>query len=39
MKIYNDFWGWGTIVGQTDEELIVRFDSDPWNYPAVSRSE
>ena len=32
MKYYNEMWGWGDIIAEKDDKVLVRFDADPW-YP------
>lgn len=30
-RYYDDEMGWGDIVKETKDFLIVRFDADPWS--------
>ena len=29
MRIYDDFWGWGTIEDEEKDYILVSFDDDP----------
>jgi len=29
MRIYDEFWGWGTVEEEEDGYMLVSFDEDP----------
>lgn len=29
-RICDETWGWGDVVAEEDEFVLVRFDADPW---------
>lgn len=30
MRYYDEVWGWGTILEEGENLLVVQFDADPW---------
>lgn len=30
MRYYDEMWGWGTILEEGENLLVVQFDADPW---------
>lgn len=37
MKIWNDIWGWGEIVMESNNYYVVRWDSNPWTLEQVPK--
>lgn len=31
-KVYDEEYGWGEVLAETTDKILVRWDSDPW-YP------
>lgn len=36
-KIWNEFWGWGEVLEETDNFYIVRWDANPWTLEQVPK--
>ncbi len=30
MKYWNETWGFGEVVTEEDDKVLIRFDADPW---------
>ena len=38
-KIYNAVRGWGEIVLETDNYIVVRWDADPWILEQIPKED
>lgn len=36
---YDESFGWGDVVLETEDFVVVRFDSDPWFYHQIFKEE
>ena len=36
-RYWDDNFGWGEIVMESDNYIIVRFDSDPWELHQIPK--
>lgn len=38
-KVWDEEWGWGTIVAETENLIVVKWDCDPLLYAEFWKSE
>ena len=31
-RVYDEDWGWGEIIAESTDKVLIRWDADPW-YP------
>ena len=31
-KVFDETWGWGEIVAETENAFVVVYDANPWGY-------
>lgn len=30
VRVYDETWGFGVVIAETDTTLIIKYDGDPW---------